>query len=766
MKVQERNELCSCGSGQKFKKCCMGKTATASTFVPPTADQLVQAGLTHHQAGELTLANEAYQQALQLSPKHPDALHLLGMIAHEIGDHALAAELIGMALQVNPQMPIYLCNLGSVLQAQGQFDEAIACLRKAIIIQPDHAIFHYNLGHALQAHGQLRAAVESYRTALTLAPNHLETLSNLGHTLRALGEIEPAIEVYRQAIALAPDFAEMHFNLGVAFSAQGEFDAAIQSYREAIRLSANYAQAFCNLGAALLAQNKYEESVLNYQHAIMINPELSEAHYNLGIALQAQDKLEAAVASFRKTLDLQPQFVECLCNLGNALRAQGHLNEAIECYQKALAIKPDYANAYSNLLFLLSYHATTSPLDYLNQARGWEQACIPATIRKAAREKQFNRPSLCGRRLKVGYVSGDFRKHAVSYFIEQIFAHHDRAKLEVFAYSNNRSSDEVTERLKTLAEHWIPIANLSDAELCELMEVEQLDVLIDLSAHSAHNRLGVFARRAAPAQATYLYFASTGLSEMDYWIGDEVLTPPALNDQFSETVWRLARVWLSYKTIADAPAPNWRPAGDGTIWLGSFNNLGKITPFTLQLWARILHALPEGRLLLKNKELADAGNQQRIFNELTSLGISSDRIELQPGSNWSDYMAQHDRLDIALDPVGAHGGGTSTCDALWMGVPVIHRAGDHVGSRFAASILSAIGQSEWVAQSEAEYVEKTIALARNVELRKQLRFAQRNKMSSSPLCDAHGLARSLEEAYHGMYTRWLDSQSTLKWVNK
>jgi predicted O-linked N-acetylglucosamine transferase (SPINDLY family) len=260
-------------------------------------------------------------------------------------------------------------------------------------------------------------------------------------------------------------------------------------------------------------------------------------------------------------------------------------------------------------------------------------------------------------------------------------------------------------------------------------------------------------------QATYLYFASTGLSEMDYWIGDEVLSPPEIDAQFSETIWRLPRVWLSYKTITDAPAPSWQPASDGKIWLGSFNNLGKITPQTLQLWARILHALPEGHLLIKNKDLADADNQLRIKEELASLGISSNRIELQSSSNWGDYMAMHDRLDIALDPVGGHGGGTSTCDALWMGVPVIHLAGEHVGSRFAASLLNAIGHSEWIAHSENEYVEKTISLARDVELRKQLRFSQRNKMSTSPLCDAQGLARSLEEAYRSMFTRWLDSQS-------
>jgi predicted O-linked N-acetylglucosamine transferase (SPINDLY family) len=730
--------------------------------VEATADQSVQIGLAYHQAGQLADAYDAYQQALKASPNHPDALHLLGMVAHQINDHALAVELINLAISINPNAPNYYCNLGTVLQAQGKLDEAIANFRQAITIESNNAVFHYNLAHALQGNGQLQAAVTSYRAAIALAPNHIESHSNLGHTYSAQGELDLAVESYRKAISIAPDFAEMHFNLGTALNAQGKFDAAIESYQHAVTLSPSYAQAYCNLGAALLSRKKFDDAVSSYQSAIAINPEFGEAHYNLGIALQAQDKLDAAIASYRKTLELQPSLVECYCNLGNALRAQGRLNEALECYKKALEIKPDYAHAYSNLLFLLSYHAEASPADYLSQARGWELACVPAEVRQAASQKRFARFPLSGRRLKIGYVSGDFRKHSVSYFIEQIFSYHDRSRVELFAYSNNRFRDAVTGRLNTLVDHWIPINAMSDEEVCARMEADKLDVLIDLSAHSAHNRLGVFARRAAPVQATYLYFASTGLTEMDYWIGDEILTPPELGCQFSEQLWCLPRTWLSYQTITAAPAPNWHPSSGGTIWLGCFNNLGKITPHTLRLWAKILHALPEACLLLKNKELADIGNRQRILSELSTLGIAANRIDLQPGTDWADYMAQHDRLDIALDPVGGHGGGTSTCDALWMGVPVIHLLGDHVGSRFAASLLNAIGRREWIAHTEAEYVEKIVTLAKDVELRKQYRLTQRDEMAHSPLCDAQGLAHTLEDAYSEMFTQWFDTQSTLE----
>ena len=725
----------------------------------PSADQLVQIGLTHHQAGRLEQANDAYQQALHENPGHPDALHLLGMLAHQVDDNALACDLINLAIHANPVYPVFHGNLGIVLQAQGKLEEAIASFRAALAIDQNNAVFHYNLGQALQSQGQLSEAVASYRHALALAPRHVEAHSNLGHTLRALGELEQAIESYRRALAIAPELAEMHFNLGAALNEQGSPDAAIASYQHAIALYPGYVQAHCNLGAALLAQGKLDAAVESYQRALALNSGMTEAHYNLGIALQAQNKLDAAIASYRRALELQPDFVEGYCNLGNALRAQGQLENAIECYQQALAIKPNYANAYSNLLFLLSYHAVISPAEYLTQARGWEIACVPPQIRPAAQAKKFTRLPLAGRRLKVGYVSGDFRQHATSYFVEQLFTRHDRSRIELFAYSNNHACDAVTERFKALADHWVPIAGMTDLAVCERMAADGVDVLIDLSGHSANNRLGVFAYRAAPVQATYLYFASTGLSQMDYWIGDEILTPPELDEHFSEQVWRLPRIWLSYKTIAAAPAPDWQPAKGGSIWLGSFNNLGKITPQTLRLWAQVLHALPEGRLLLKNKDLADAGNRQRILSELAAHGISAERIDLQPGTDWDDYMAQHVRLDIALDPVGGHGGGTSTCDALWMGVPVIHLSGEHVGARFAASMLHAIGHSEWIAHSEAEYIDKVIALAKNVELRKQLRFTQRDSMALSPLCDAQDLAGALEDAYSRMLQRWLDSQT-------
>ena len=657
-----RNDPCPCGSGKKYKQCCLQRdealAAIGSTETVSIA-KLFQTALGYHQAGRLPQAEALCQKILHVAPNHPDALHLSGLMAGQAGNSMTAIELISKAVSANPSNPVYYNNLGIALKDQGNLDAAVTHFRKALSIKPDSAETHYNLGNILQDQGNLDEAVEHYRSA------------------------------------------------------------------------------------------------------ILLKPDYTDAYNNLGIALKDQGNLDAVVEHFRKVLSLKPDSAEVYNNLGNVLQEQGKIDAAVTCYRKALSLKPDFAIAYSTLLLLHSYRALLEPLEYLSLARGWEQACVPAQDRQAARDRTFLRLPFAGRRLRVGYVSGDFRQHAVSYFVEQLFAHHDRSRIELFAYSTSSKRDAVTERLQALVDHWIPLTGVPDAVARECIEASGIDVLIDLSGHMADNRLGVFARRAAPVQAYYLgSMASTGLTEMDYWIGDEILTPPETDSHFSEQVWRLPRISWSYDG-KEAPPPNWQPDQGGTVWVGSFNNLGKLAPATLAIWAKILHALPEGKLLLKTKELADVGNRQRILDGMVDHGIARDRIELQDSNitlGWADHMAYYNRLDIALDPVGAMGGVTTTCDALWMAVPVIAPQGDRVASRATATMLGALGHPEWIAHSEAEYVDKVVTLARNVEYRKVLRSTQRNQMAHSPLCDAHGLAMNLENAYFEMFDRWLGKQ--------
>lgn len=636
---------------------------------------------------------------------------------------------------------------------------------KQLPAHPDHAkesVAYKEKGDAHVMKSRLEEAKACYQHAIALDPNFAEAYSNLGTVLLKEGRLAEAEASYRRLLQINPDDADANNNLGVALQYTGRLTEAEASYRRAIQVNPEHANAHNNLGAAFLKLGRLTEAEASCQRALQINPDNADARNNLGNTFKEQGRTSEAEASFRRALQINSNNADTHNNLGNILKDIGRLAEAEASYKRALQIDPAFAKAYSNLLFLYSYQALLDPKNYLAQARKWEHSCLPRQDRQAARDRIFQRSPLDGRRLKVGYVSGDFRQHAVSYFIEQLFTHHDRKRVELFAYSNSVMQDAVTIRLQALTERWINIVGMSDAVIRDRIEADGIDVLIDLAGHTAHNRLGVFARRAAPVQAYYLgYFASTGLTEMDYWIGDGIVTPPETDSHFSEQVWRLPRVSWSYDG-KDAPPPSWKPAADDAVWIGSFNQLGKLTPATLALWARILHALPEGRLLLKTKELADAGNRQRVLDTMASHGISPDRIELQdvritPG--WREHMAYYNRLDIVLDPVGAMGGVTSTCDALWMGAPVITLEGDRVVSRATAALVNAIGHPEWITRSEAEYTDKVVALARDVEQRKALRSSQRDQMARSPLCNAKNLAMSLENAYVEMFRRWLNRKN-------
>jgi len=704
---------------------------------------------------ELDEAAACFRTALSIHPAYVEAHFNLGLVLQEQGNQSEAIASYRNAISFRPDYADAHYNLGVLLfTGQHLMPEAEASFRRVLQIKPDHTEAHYYLGNILKALNRFDEAEASYRQAIQIKPDYGDANLSLGNMLMELGRMDEAETCYRQAIQLKPDFAEAHSNLGNYLRDLGRLDEAIASYRRALQIRPDFSEVHSNLGNALRDMGLLDDAETCYRQAIQLKPDNADALINLGATLYDLERLVESVDCYNLSIEINPNRADAHSNLATALRVLGHLAEAEASYRRAIQFAPDHALAHSGLLFLYSFHAFIDPHQYIAQARNWEQACLPEQDRLVARERIFLRPPLAGRRLRVGYVSADFRQHAVSYFIEQLITHHDRTKVELFAYSNNIFRDAVTERLQALFEHWTLISGLSDYAVRDRIEADGIDVLIDLSGHTSGNRMGVFARRAAPVQAYYLgYFASTGLTEMDYWIGDEVVTPPETDGHFSEQVWRLPRISWSYDG-KDAPLPSWQPATDGTVWIGSFNQLGKLTPVTLALWANILHSLPEGRLLLKTKELADTGNRQRILDAMANYGISPDRIELKDISitpNWQEHMAYYNRLDIVLDPVGAMGGVTSTCDALWMGAPVITLEGDRVASRATAAILDAIGQPEWIAQSEAEYIDKVIALARDVDRRITLRLGQRDQMARSPLCDAKGLATSLESAYVEMF---------------
>lgn len=761
---------------------------TRSKVNTVSLQEALRLAIRHHQSGQLAQAEAIYRQILQVQPEHPDALHLLGVIAHQVGQHEAAVDMIGKAVKLAPQSPEYPANLGESLRALGRLDEAVAAYRKAIRLNPKFAPAYNNLGITLKQQGKDTEAIAAYRRAIAVKPDYPQALNNLAIALKDQGDLAGAIEHYRRAIALDPASAEAHNNLGVALKEQGLPDQALECFRQAITLKADFAEAYEGLGSALRALGRLDEAINAYRSAIRLNPrfaeacnnlgvllkdtgrsaeaivayqqaldldpELAEAHNNLGIVLKEQGLLEQAISHLQRALELRPGYAEACNNLGLALEIQGQVTEAIAAYRQALIFDPGLSRAHSNVLFALNYLPRHDPQEIFE-----EHLCWAKTYAEALRSNMAAAPGKVAGRLRIGYVSPDFRAHPVAYFIEAVLARHDPEQFEVTCYSDVIVPDEVTARLRSLARHWRDIHGLSDEQACEMVHRDGIDILIDLAGHTDRNRLLLFARKPAAVQASWIgYFNSTGLAAMDYLISDQFSSPAGQERLFAEKLVRLPHSRFCYRPpdyaseIAEPPCLK-----NGCITFGSFNNLAKINGDVVALWAEILSAVPGSRLFLKSLALNDRDTRERYLNLFTAHGIEQERISFSGHSPHAEMLSEYGKIDIALDPF-PFTGGLTTCETLWMGVPIVTLAGETLVSRQSASLLANLGKTEWVAESPRRYVEIAQELAGAPAGLLELRRNLRAWMAASPLCDAEVCTRELETAYQQMWTRLSDER--------
>lgn len=720
----------------------------------------INRGIAFHTLGRFDDAINSYKQAIKIQPNSVEAYSNIGITLNSLKRYDEALISYEKALSIKPNFADAYSNQGNTLEEIGAIEKAILSYKKAIDINGKCVDAYLNLGNLLFKLKKYDAAIENYELAININSNNAQLYYSLGNAYQALKKLGTAISCYEKCISINKNYCDAYLNRGAIYHIFKQYDAALLSYDSAIALQPNYVKAYSNRGVVLKDLKKYVDALQNYDKSISIDPNYAKAHSNRGLLLAELKRYQEAQASYERVIELEQNNAQAYYDLGTVLHDQGRFEEAIKQYKIALKIDPTHKVARDNILFIESYTAIVAPKEFLIEARNWQLSKYTPEELKHSSTRIFKRQNLKGRRLRVGYISGDFYNHAVSYFTDALFKYRDQSRIEVFAYSTNSFADDYTETLKSLVDSWVPIHNLSDIEARNRIENDELDLLVDLSGYTAHNRMEVFAMRAAPIQAHYLGFTgSTGLFEMDYWIGDHTLTPPSIQDYFSEKLVRLPRVWVSYKGDQNVPLSAWKPPTDGSICLGSFNDLAKFTDTTYELWAKILHALPEAYLLIKTKKLGDITNRKKVLDKFRSLGISEDQIELRDYSdtpNWHEHMTYYDRVDIALDPYGAAGGGTTTCDALWMGVPIITMVKDDspASSRMTASMLNSISRQDWVASNDSEYVEKTILLAKNIDKRKLLRLNQRELLMKSPLCNPKDLAKSLEDAYVSMFNNW------------
>jgi predicted O-linked N-acetylglucosamine transferase (SPINDLY family) len=713
---------------------------------------LLQQALDHHRSGHLSQAEAFYRQILSEEPTHSEALHFLGMLAHQVGNSEIAVELISKALGCRPGYIDAHVNLGAILQDQGRLDEAISSFRQALALKPNYAEAHSNLGNALMDQGKLDEAVASFRQALAMKPDSAEVGYNLGNALKDQGKLDEAVASYRQALALKPGFADIHNNLGVTLNDQGKLDEAVASFRQALTLKPDFAGAHNNLGKALKDQGKLGEAIVSFQRAIMLKPDFAEAFSNLGNALMDQDKLDEAIACYRQALAWNPDYAEAHSNLGNALLAQNRLDKAISSYHLALVAKPDFPSAHSNLLLGLNYLPGQTDSQYYDEACRYGLTIARKVSRPFADWSCSSNPN----RLRVGMVSGDFRNHPVGYFLENMLANLDPGKIQLIAYPTNRQEDELTARIRSRFVDWKPLQGMRDEAAAGLIHADGVHILLDLSGHTKDNRLPVFAWKPAPVQVSWLgYSASTGLAEMDYLLADPYVVPPGEDEYFTETIWRLPESYLCFSPPSVPVPVNSLPASKtGRITFGSFNNPTKMNDSVVELWAKVLHAVPDSRLFLKSERFSNPTIRGTTRQRFVAFGIPPERILLEGFvSQREEHLAAYNRIDIALDPF-PYNGTTTSFEGLWMGVPFITLRGNRFISRVGASIAHNAGLVDWIAKDPGDYVAKARAHATGLEKLAALRTGLRRQVLESPLFDSARFARNFEEAMRGMWRRF------------
>lgn len=637
-----------------------------------------------------------------------------------------------------------------------ELSQAQSICRQILARKPDHPQALHLLGLVAADLGQPQAALDLLRQAIAADPQAAECYFDLGQVLWAAGRKDDAIAAIRQGLALQPDNADAHNSLGIKLAAMGQNDRALAAFRQALTIHPDHPLANNNLGNLLSAMGQTEQAIDCYRRAVAAMPDFALAYNNLGLALRVCGMYEQAAASLQRAVELQPGYAEAWNNLANVYRDQGHLEQAINACQRARSLKTDEPCFHDNLLLTMLYLPDCDQQTIFQEHRLWDQHHAKPLSRFI--EPHNNAPDP-DRPLRIGYVSADFRDHPVARFLLPLLQNHDRQRFRVHCYSNSALEDSVTESIRLAVDVWRPIVTLDDQAAARLVREDGIDILVDLSGHTAGNRLLVFARKPAPVQISWLgYPDTTGLEAIDYRITDELADPPGMTQQYhTEQLIRLPRTAWCFSPPDDAVKAE-RTPDDRPMTFGCFNNLAKVTDPMLRLWARILSEVEGSRLFLKAAGLNSPVAQRRIEQIMSAAGIGRDRLILRGHErSYQSHLALYGQVDVALDTF-PYTGTTTTCEALWMGVPVVTLVGSTHRSRVSLSLLSSIGLAQLSARSEDEYVSIAVELARDRAGLAKLAASLRRMMPHSPLMDGRAFAAAMEQAYRSVWRHWCEQK--------
>jgi predicted O-linked N-acetylglucosamine transferase (SPINDLY family) len=767
------------------------------------ARKLVDRGIAAEKAGATEEAERHYRDAIGADSQFIQAHLCLGIVLQGLGRPAAAIDAHSRAIALDPACAAAHYNLGLACLQTGALTQAEAGFRASLCLQAEFPEAWVGLADALEALGRESDALAALDTAIGQRRHYAGALFNASILLRKMGRVEEAearldeidlmslfsagrhteaeamarqmilawpdygfgwkvlgavlaverrfeeaAPALRRALAILPSDAEAHHNLAIVVHALAQFPEAEASYRRALELKPDYYEAHNNLANLLQTLGRFTEAESHCRRALELNPDYFEAHSDLGNLLETIGRPTDALVSYRRALALKPDYHLAHSNLGASLFALGRLTEAEASFRHALELRRDFRGAHDNLLFLLNYHPDKSPREVFAAYQDFD-ACFGGPLRSEWRAHTNDRQP--ERRLRVGYVSPDFRTHATRHFVEPLLDHHDRSVLEVFAYAEVAIEDEVTKRMKSRADQWIPTHGMDDAQLAKRIRADRIDILVDLAGHTRGNRLLVFARKPAPVAVTTIGFGyTTGLSAIDWFLTDGIAVPEGAEGVFSERPWRIPLCQV-YRPAEEMGPVSALPALErGYVTFGTLTRAARINNRVVRSWSNILQRVPGSRLRIDSLNFRDAGLCEALAGQFAAHGINRDRLEMGFHSPPWEVMRG---IDICLDCYPQNSG-TTLFESLYMGIPFITLADRPSLGRLGASIAKHAGHAEWVAATETEYTDKAVILATDLRHLCGVRANLREEMRASPLLNERAYVRQVEVAYREMWRQW------------
>ncbi len=797
-----RNDPCSCGSGLKYKKCCLLKatddtwgellstaqqaedwlrvlTAVAQQRTV-TAEARRAEGLAQFHLGRRQLARPLLEASLAMFGNDAELLAVYGDLLLDDNNLIKAAAMGIQALALEPRnwrawLLIAVCQIRAK-----EYQQAELTLRELVEEVPECRLGWERLSDLLCTQERGNDALIELENWTRRDSANPDAWFRLGFVQIRQGlDAQLACPHFEQAVALKPDHHEALCWLGHCRRLGGKLQQAQQLVLQGLSLKPDYAMGWDILGQLYHKIGLSREAESCFMRMIAINPHLADAWDNLGNVYMVASELGAAERSIRKALSLNSRSTSAWNNLGGVLNAARKVSEAMECFKEALVIDPDapdpkvnYATSLSTftrfdesieiLEPLCATHITarSNILFVANCHPDWSIERIYQLYRKqiaphfpARQYFSYANDREAGRRLRIGYISPDFRDHVICHFFRPLLDNHDQQQVEIFAYSEVRREDGITEAVKGGVNHWRRSVGMSDEQLAEMIRADGIDILVDLAGHTADNRMGLFALKPAPVQVMYWIGIgyTSGLDSIDYFLADEELVPQGSEHVFSEEPWRLPFPSVAYQPRPDMPAVSELPAKrNGYITFGTLTRSIRLNYKVVRAWAEILKRVPNSKLMLNSAPFEDAGLCEHFVAEFARNGIGRERLEMGYSSPPWSVMAQ---MDIGLDCF-PHNSGTTLFESLWMGLPYVTLRDRPSMGRIGSLVLRGLGRDEWIADSEAEYIDKVVELAADIDTLQGIRSGLREQMLQSPLCDGKLLANRIEDAYRGMWQRY------------